>query len=589
MTKFSSLALGVALLGLASCATDEPGKNGPGSSTSGDVYATLTLSLPSTRSATDGPGEGVTNSNADPDYEVGLDKENAVKGIYVLLARHEAGKWSYVGSSYQDNVMASGMVDNNVTYTLSFESAELATAIAANEGESINVNVFAFCNPTVEVMTALNGLNASSDLTDFFNNGTLTLTNGGGDGIWADNSFLMTNAEISTDVVIPDYATLVETYGNAENPLNLGTVKVERVMSRFDFREFVLNDKNTGEPYEANVYPIRVGTSDEIVAFVKLNAMSLVNEAKQFYLLPRVSSNGLNDEMTLCGVETPLNYVVSPNADVKQKNKPSTLSDYYFFPLYNGTSTVSPESFTYTPFTSIKEDDNWNGPAGENYKIWRYCTENTIPGVEYQKEGITTGIYFRGEIVPSATMVLPENWTDETTQAEKLAYAMSAGQTLYFFKEDAVNVLYAGIADLFAVAKANPTSKLHDAVEAAWGVDLEDETLDIGSLNALRQTSEGIGMYRPTTGNKYFVYYFYKNRHNDNGKNTDMGRMEFATVRNNVYKLYVSNIHQFGHPGSTPDDPDPEDPDDPDETENVYFNVHVQVLPWVVRVNNIEF
>ena len=77
-----------------------------------------------------------------------------------------------------------------------------------------------------------------------------------------------------------------------------------------------------------------------------------------------------------------------------------------------------------------------------------------------------------------------------------------------------------------------------------------------------------------------------------------MGIMEFAVVRNNVYKLAVDKISRFGHPTppdpSNPDpdpepDPDPVDPDDPDESVNYYFNVTVKVLPWTVRINNIEF
>lgn len=70
-----------------------------------------------------------------------------------------------------------------------------------------------------------------------------------------------------------------------------------------------------------------------------------------------------------------------------------------------------------------------------------------------------------------------------------------------------------------------------------------------------------------------------------------MGVMEFAVVRNNVYKLCVDNIVRFGHPtpGGTDPDPDPELPEEPDESVNYYFNVTVKVLPWVVRVNHIEF
>ena len=73
--------------------------------------------------------------------------------------------------------------------------------------------------------------------------------------------------------------------------------------------------------------------------------------------------------------------------------------------------------------------------------------------------------------------------------------------------------------------------------------------------------------------------------------------MEFAVVRNNVYKLAVTKVNRFGHPtpptGPTDPDPDPDpdpiDPEDPDESVNYYFNVTVKVLPWTVRINNIEF
>lgn len=66
-----------------------------------------------------------------------------------------------------------------------------------------------------------------------------------------------------------------------------------------------------------------------------------------------------------------------------------------------------------------------------------------------------------------------------------------------------------------------------------------------------------------------------------------MRSMEFSVVRNNVYKLSVQNIVSFGHPGDPGDDPDPDEPDDPDETPKIYFTVKVEVLPWVVRINDI--
>ena len=64
--------------------------------------------------------------------------------------------------------------------------------------------------------------------------------------------------------------------------------------------------------------------------------------------------------------------------------------------------------------------------------------------------------------------------------------------------------------------------------------------------------------------------------------------MEFQVVRNNVYKLRVTNVLNFGKPDK-PGDPDPDPDGKNDEDPEVLFRVSVQVLPWVVRVNDIEF
>ncbi len=79
------------------------------------------------------------------------------------------------------------------------------------------------------------------------------------------------------------------------------------------------------------------------------------------------------------------------------------------------------------------------------------------------------------------------------------------------------------------------------------------------------------------------MYYFYYNRHNTNGNNSVMGSNEFGVVRNNVYKLKVTKVGSFGDPEF------PDDPNDPDEEEKAYFTVSCLVMPWTVRVNDIEF
>ena len=60
-------------------------------------------------------------------------------------------------------------------------------------------------------------------------------------------------------------------------------------------------------------------------------------------------------------------------------------------------------------------------------------------------------------------------------------------------------------------------------------------------------------------------------------------------VRNNVYKLAVTKISRLGHPRISENDPDKPTPNTDDEEDNVYITVTSEILPWVVRVNNIEF
>lgn len=125
----------------------------------------------------------------------------------------------------------------------------------------------------------------------------------------------------------------------------------------------------------------------------------------------------------------------------------------------------------------------------------------------------------------------------------------------------------------------------------AWDANKTKET-----IGAMRKAVTGAGftIYQTSDdedlgGIGYYCYYYYWNRHNDNLDNNAMGPMEFAVVRNNVYKLAVTNIKQLGHPRIPENDPDKPKPDTPDEKSEIYMTVTCQVLPWVVRVNNIEF
>lgn len=115
------------------------------------------------------------------------------------------------------------------------------------------------------------------------------------------------------------------------------------------------------------------------------------------------------------------------------------------------------------------------------------------------------------------------------------------------------------------------------------------------TLTAMRNavTNAGITIYQssvdPDNGVGYYCYYYYWIRHNDNGLNGVMGPMEFNVVRNNVYKMSVNKIARLGHPRIPGNDPERPTPTTPDESDDIYLDVTLEITPWAVRVNSVEF
>ena len=167
--------------------------------------------------------------------------------------------------------------------------------------------------------------------------------------------------------------------------------------------------------------------------------------------------------------------------------------------------------------------------------------------------GLSTGIVFKGEL-----------------SGDKITAA--AGADIYAFD----GKLYGTWTDVVAAKESSEALKYYVGV---FGESIE-ETEHENLANA------GFTRYAAVDG-VYNVYYYYWNRHNDNEDNKAMGAMEFAVVRNNVYKLCVDYITKLGHPTPGEPDPDPVDPEDPNESGEYYFGVSVTVVPWVVRVNHI--
>ena len=338
-------------------------------------------------------------------------------------------------------------------------------------------------------------------------------------------------------------------------------------MARFDYKavhddnKYVVRDNLESQDEESKKNP---------GIYIQLTDVALINMSKSFYYLRRVSKNGQNASATICGVETKNNYVV--DTDAADKLNYATASNW---PNKKGNFFYNLEESNTWKWTSLaaisnNEEDNAIVPIDKKgYHIWRYAIENTIPQDAsetntLQKNGITTGVVFRAKIGREDNSDV--TWTD--------------GNDIYVFDD----VLYGDWNAVREYAKEHPNEDVAYAYEAVESGDYEPE-------------KAGFTIYTQNEDGNYYAYYYYWNRHNDNGSEPDMGPMEFAVVRNNVYKLSVEAIYRFGYPeGETPkpDTPDEEkptpDPDEPDpEDPKVFLKVKVEVLPWVVRENNIEF
>ena len=634
----------LAMCTIAGCSDNElNGSNEPGvypGHPEDAVYMNVNIQLPvggkNTRSETD--------SDKDDDYgtstdgtEVGKDYENKVNGVLIVLA-DASNNFIAAGEHNSLPVVREGIV--NTTQKIN------KSALAAYYGNGTlgagkdQVNLYVFCNPTMELKQIFEKSGTDSKWIDEIAtleekpNGTAT-----GAAVWGGNDhkagFLMATAS-SKDInkQIPKNFTDWDNFTTENNAFdfsgkntlsngteigNIGNIRVERVVARFDFKD--------GSPSKDQTYVIAEKDNKPTLK-VKLNKMALINMSKHFYYLRRVSDNGLPNKVEICGTEydsgQSWNYVVDTDAEQKNGdiNASYPFADYFNFCLGhqdNNTWSID-ETARDQWYTSLisdvikKDEDNdvkWNNNhSRDGYRIWRYATENTIPGMNKQENGISTGIVFKGKIqvTTDAPQALQDaiNKATGDSNADAILYAYS--NQLYVSWTEVRKAALDATANeefkkaVFGTPKNTPSETVYSddtkSPDYLWNIwhNVKGHN-DAAALSAFKEVATNkdhqFTLYQSSRdendGAGYYCYYFYWNRHNDNGNNGVMGPMEFAVVRNNVYKLSVVDINRLGHPRLSENDPDPVDPGTPDEKGDIYLKLSVEVLPWVVRINDIEF
>lgn len=336
------------------------------------------------------------------------------------------------------------------------------------------------------------------------------------------------------------------------------------------------------------------------------------------------------------------NYVVSPFSAEKAAGIDTDFGSYFFYPFFNNEGIVMPQGQGwYTAYVEDVVKEGNRKDATDSYYVWRYLTENTIPAVaDKQMNGQSTGIVFKAKLKAAEGLISSTDPWDKKLAAALNETSETNPDILYYFSGklyctwEHVQAAALAAAGYDATKGQNQTldraATLYRAVYGDGGIgeikengevvfrDTEDGKLvplDETAPNTFWQTWQDVAGH-PSTGTAfnnfrsavvgktftiyeantdaregwgYYCYYYYWNRHNDNGQEGVMGPMEFAVVRNNVYKLAVTKVVAVGHPGITANDPDKPNNDTPDESGDVYITVSCTTLPWVVRENTITF
>lgn len=542
LTKYFMPLAALALL--ASCSDDKVDNPNQGGNNGLDAaYFTITVTQ----------AEGTRTTTGSQGSETPQTSEQTINNLtLVFVDENTSGNERGKVLAISDMATPANAVTNGTTsFKQTFKVA--GTNVEALSGKS-NVGLYVVCN--------LKGLNYSLGNVDVQK--TLSYTEDNNE-YWSNgNGCLMSNSEaVKVDGPLPNDWT---NYTESE-PYPLGkTIKVQRAMARFDVC--------TAQPATNTVNGIKV----------VMEAVSMVNISSNFFLFKEV---GTSTNWVLLAKEEADNFVNDPKASEKEsltKKGDSPSSDKDFTDLFlNPAGLTKPNSMTWSSFTQLEDEAlKRNGFTQENdpnketepegnpvksrdYYFWRYTTPSTITNEEKQLNGNTTGIVFKAELKKVSDETVIPGWEENDMIALE-------------------NVIYGDLAAVKKIA-ADPKDAAQQRVAYLYN-NISPASNDTPSNAEL--TAAGFSVY-PVEGNKYYAYYYYWNRHNAvyNAPNDgDMGIMEFGVVRNNIYKLAVTKISGLGLPGDQT--PDPDDPDEPKDKDG-WFSVSVQVIPWEVRVNDIEF
>lgn len=538
----------------AGCAQEDIGNDpSEGGGMSATSYVSLSFASPQGTPTRANPTGGETGDGP----ETGQDYENAITSAVAFFYQGTDQKGVNSGGNtpikafVSFNNIGNGTDENSTgvdrKYTTSPQQVDL---------ENGTYNVIVVANPGTDWWTGRSLTLA--DVRDYIQ--TTAWTASGSD--YSD--FVMTSAAD---------ATLTLNSNPESNPAT-AEVNVERMAARLDY-------KTTGTyTCDDPAYP---GATVEITGAALVNNLTAGS-----YLLKRVADDVKGTNLSYLGDETPdagvqTNYVLDPwTAD-----KTSAYNNF----TIGGEANKTAKDLYGEWFGDISQDPNdWAAYVQPGTSVsdgWQrigYTLENTTAAEEAGKR-YSTGVVFKAKFHPAkVTSYTNSTYTDGATF---FAY----GKTLYASMEDMMigfyghkfNNGFSGIQNcktwddvksfIESTLLGNDPSGYRDYLLKQVN-DHQGESLTQTELTSLEwsnymlnecgyskdengkvvldQNSKGTRIALQRYGTRTYedatCYYTWWVRHSNDNDDTKKGIMEYAIVRNNIYKLTVNSIYSLGGP-----------------------------------------
>lgn len=536
----------------AGCAQEDIGTTPTGGGgMSASSYVSFSFASPQGASTRSNPTGGETGDG----LETGQDNENAITSAVAFF---------YQGTE-QEGVNSAGNIPIKAAVTFSMANytepgngidRTYTTAAKQVDLENGTYNVIVVANPGTDWWTGRSLKLA--DVRDYIQ--TTAWTASGSD--YSD--FVMTSAAD---------ATLTLNSNPESNPAT-AEVDVERMAARLDYK---------AEASYTCTDPKYSGATVEITGAALVNNLTAGS-----YLLKRVADD-VDGVPTYLGNETPdagvqTNYVLDPWTAVKTSaNNSFTIG---------GEANKTAEDLYGEWFGNISQDPNhWAAyvqPGTEvtvGTETWQrigYTLENTTAAEEAGKR-YSTGVVFKAKFHPQGVA----NYTDGETFFEygtKIYASMeNMMKNFYGSKFDELDDLIKKCATwgdvkqfITSTLLTNDPSGYNKYLEGlAEGKNDSEVVSDVSSLTWSNYMKNECGYSKDENGKVVLdqngkvtrialkpygtrtyedatCYYTWWVRHSNDNDDTKKGIMEYAIVRNNIYKLTVESVYSLG--GEVPDD-----------------------------------